>query len=243
MYIPYTWYYYLFEGVVIESARFIDIAFILCLNLFGNVLPILLSAFCHQFYCIDKKWHSMCWFLDFLGILTGMLCAGIGFSFFSFYCSPLVLGAIVYGTLIAYILAIQICWARFKLRSDAPVLLPADRFPEFSGVLSTFGFVATAVPVLLVLALVPEYQTEEQFRSMLFYSVLGPVLMGLGISCFAQGNFPERFAVYWGVAESHFDMLGHSHQWWHLLSASLQFAWVAMCRQHYLARIQYGCPA
>lgn len=212
------------------------------LNVCGNALPIFLSAFCHQFYCINKSWHALCWFLDFIGILTGMYCAGVAFAYLSFFCRPMLMGTVLYGMTVAYILAIQTCWKHFSERTSAHELVPADRFPEFSRVLSTFGFVATAVPVLLVLVLLPEYTQEATFRTLLMYSVLGPACMGLGIVFFAQGNFPERLTNWLGLKEDYFDYLGHSHQWWHLLSASLQFCWIAICRLHYETRMQHGCP-
>lgn len=169
------------------------------LNVCGNALPIFLSAFCHQFYCINKHWHAACWFLDFVGILTGMFCAGLAFAYLSFFCRPLLMGAVLYGMTVAYILSMQSCWSHFSVRTALHELVPADRFPEFSRVLSTFGFVATAVPVMLVLLLLPEYTQHETFIHILLYSVLGPVCMGLGIFCFAQGNFPERFTHYLGT--------------------------------------------
>jgi len=109
-------------------------------------------------------------------------------------------------------------------------------------VLSSFGFGATALPVLLAIFLLPEYSTNSVFLEILVKSVAGPVIMSLGIVCFAQGNFPERFASSFGVKEGFFDFIGHSHQWWHVLSAVLQFCWIYLCRQHFEARIHYGCP-
>jgi predicted membrane channel-forming protein YqfA (hemolysin III family) len=212
-------------------------------NVFGNVIPIFLSAFCHHFYCINKKWHSMCWFLDFLGILTGMFCSGVGFAYLSFYCTPSIMHCVVYGMVVAYILAIQICYKKYLVRTSVRTLRPADRFPEFSLVLSTFGALATASPVVVVVLTLQEYTAEASFRTVLLESVLFPSLVALGIVCFAQGNFPEKFAEKWGWAPPHFfDYVGHSHQWWHLLSAGLQFGWIELTRRHYLARMAYGCP-
>jgi len=111
-----------------------QIATIIALNICGNVLPIFVSAFCHQFYCIDRRWHAVCWFLDFLGILTGMVGAGTAFAFLSFYCRPMLMGFVLYGMAVAYILAIQICWSKYLVRAFADELIPADRFPEFSKV-------------------------------------------------------------------------------------------------------------
>jgi adiponectin receptor len=241
-YVVLTWCYpysdtYLSSGLVSGY----EVAFFFVFNMLGNAVPILLSAFCHQFYCIDKRWHTMCWFLDFIGILTGMLCAGMTFSYCTFYCFPAIVHTMFAAMLVAYVVAIFTCWARFSVRTGADLLVPADRFPEFSSVLSVFGWVATLVPVLLALLLRPEYYQVPAFRAVLVRAVAGPVLMGLGITCFAQGHFPERFAAQWGLREGFFDLLGHSHQWWHVLSAALQLAWVALCHEHLRVRLEHGC--
>jgi hypothetical protein len=52
----------------------------------GNAMPIFASAICHNFYCLNQNTHKYCWFFDFWGILTGMLIAGGGNIYFSFYC-------------------------------------------------------------------------------------------------------------------------------------------------------------
>jgi adiponectin receptor len=240
-----VWYIFSRWGssLVVDGQLNTEVVFFVTFNLLGNALPIFLSAFCHQFYCVDKHWHRLCWFLDFLGILTGMFSAGVTFAYLSFYCNRLLAYTVMYGMVMAYILAIQTCWRRFSLRTSAAALLPVDRFPEFSYVLSMFGWVATVIPVLLVVALRPEYRAEAHFRGILLRCVLGPALMGLGITCFAQGHFPERFSAWWGVREGFFDVVGHSHQWWHVLSASLQLLWVALCVEHYRARLGHGCAA
>lgn len=123
-----------------------QISIIIALNICGNVLPIFVSAFCHQFYCINRRWHAVCWFLDFLGILTGMVGAGTAFAYLSFYCRPMLLGLVLYGMAVAYVLAIQICWRKYLVRALADELVPADRFPEFSKVVpSTAIYVSSHV--------------------------------------------------------------------------------------------------
>mmetsp|Transcript_12073 Transcript_12073/g.26889 ORF Transcript_12073/g.26889 Transcript_12073/m.26889 type:complete len:332 (+) Transcript_12073:73-1068(+) len=219
-----------------------SIPLLLATTLLANVFPILASAFCHQFYLINPSWHQFCWFLDFLGILTGMMSVGVGFVYLSFYCHPTAMHALLYGMLVCYILAIQITWRRFKRRTSKRDLVPADRFPEFSQVLSSFGWIATLIPVASVVAFLPEYQTDP-FSLLLLQKVCAPVVMGLGIVCFAQGNFPERFAARWGLPESFFDIVGHSHQWWHLVSGALQFWWVYLLRAHFEARMAHACLA
>mmetsp|Transcript_20126 Transcript_20126/g.33672 ORF Transcript_20126/g.33672 Transcript_20126/m.33672 type:complete len:355 (+) Transcript_20126:88-1152(+) len=210
-------------------------------NIFGNILPIFLSAFCHQFYCISKRWHSFCWFMDFIGILSGMFSTGIGWLYLSLYCFPLLMHTFLYGLLVCFIIAMQVCWRRYSFRTGKPDLIPVDRFPEFSAILSTFGYVATVIPVLFVIVYLPEYTQDPEFLNILLSSVSGPVIMGCSIVLFAQGNFPERYAVSWGLPENYFDFLGHSHQLWHFVSAILQFCWIYILRRHFEIRLEHSC--
>ena len=183
----------------------------------------------------------MCWFLDFIGILTGMVCAGIGFVYLSFHCHPDLLHFGLCGIILGYLLSIRICWKNYRFRTSKAVLIPCDRFPEFSRVLSTYGAITTVVPVVIAMLFIPEYTSNSAFLSVLVHSVLGPIYVALGIICFAQGNFPERFASLWGVREDFFDLFGHSHQLWHFVSAGLQFMWIYLSRKHFFARVEYGC--
>lgn len=127
-------------------------------------------------------------------------------------------------------------------RMNKLYLIPSDRFPEFSKVLSIFGLITTVFPVVIAIIACIEYREISTFRTILYYSVSGPILMAIGIICFAQGNFPERYTSYWRLSEDYFDYIGHSHQLWHFLSAGLQFCWIIVLKHHFNTRIQYGCP-
>lgn len=211
-------------------------------NIFGNILPILLSSFCHQFYYINKKWHLICWYLDFIGILTGMLCTGLSFIYLVFYCIPIIIYILTYILIICYIISLQLCWKKYYYRYYQKLYLyPYDRFPEFSLILTSFGWIATILPIVLVLLLCYEYRSIYLFQKILFYSISGPIIMSFGIIIFAQGNFPEKYTKAWGLSEGFFDIIGHSHQFWHLISAVLQFCWILVLRKHFHARIEYGC--
>jgi hypothetical protein len=39
----------------------------------GNLAPMGGSAFAHTFYCMNKDVHDMCWFADYVGVITGEL--------------------------------------------------------------------------------------------------------------------------------------------------------------------------
>lgn len=238
----------------------------------GNILPMIFSAFCHQFYCVNKKWHTACWFLDFFGILSGMLFGGVSFIYLAFYCNPELMFALLYVLIVGYILSIQWCWKKFRLRTRAFNLYPFDRFarsilfypvwygsseafnlsalditlswfrfPEFSSFLCTYGAVATGVPLLLTAYVCREYLVHSAFRSIYLLCALGPMLMACGIIFFAQGHFPERFCNQFGVPIDFFDIIGHSHQWWHIVSALLMFFWIDLTAKHYQLRLDEGC--
>lgn len=211
-------------------------------NIFGNILPIFLSSFCHQFYYINKKWHLICWYLDFIGILTGMLCTGLSFIYLVFYCIPILIYILTYILIICYIISLQLCWKQYYYRCYSKLYLyPYDRFPEFSLILTSYGWIATILPIFLVLILCYEYRSIYLFQKILLYSISGPIIMSFGIIIFAQGNFPEKYTKIWGLSEGFFDIIGHSHQFWHLISAILQFCWIIVLQQHFHARIEYGC--
>lgn len=209
--------------------------------LLGNVVPIFLSAFCHHFYCVNQKLHNICWFLDFIGILTGELSGGISFIYLAFYCNRAIAYSLMYVIIVGYILALQWCWKRYNRRVSQPVLSPVDRIPEFSKYLSAFGFLASVLPLALTVTVHTEYWTDPQLFVIFACSCIGPFLMAMGIVLFAQGHIPERFCKQWGLPDDYFDFVGHSHQMWHAVSASLMYAWITVLAMHYKARINYGC--
>ncbi len=208
----------------------------------GNIVPIFLSAFCHHFYCVNHEWHTLCWFLDFIGILTGELCGGISFIYLAFYCNPYLSGTLIYVILVGYVLTLQWCWKRYIKRVSKAELVPHDRIPEFSRYLSGYGFFASVLPLVLSSAVHTEYWSDPQLFVIFVCSCVGPVLMALGIVVFAQGHVPERFSAQLGVSPDFFDFAGHSHQMWHFVSAGLMFGWIAVLQRHYQARMDYGCP-
>jgi hypothetical protein len=52
----------------------------------GNCFPILTSGLCHHFYCINQSIHKLCWYLDFLGMLSGITFVSSNFLYLTFYC-------------------------------------------------------------------------------------------------------------------------------------------------------------
>jgi adiponectin receptor len=235
---------YAFVSIGMEKSeiliKFDKIALVVTIVL-GNFIPMFLSAFCHSFYCISKEWHKVCWFLDFLGILTGELWGSIGFLYLSFYCNKQLVLLLVSILLIIYFYFIQFCWIEYSNHTNQLKLQPRDRFPEFSKYLSTFGFITSFIPLFITILFKNEYRNNSEFHEIFIISCVGPVAMALGIVFFAQGNFPERFCKNLNLPLNYFDFIGHSHQWWHLVSSILMFVWVFLLRKHYEIRMKYGC--
>lgn len=173
-----------------------DKALIFFVIIFGNIFPLVTSAVCHNFYCLDQTTHKVCWFLDFFGIITGMLICGIGYIHFAFYCSPLEVIKCVLGLVLLWIIFIWWCWSRFSIRLEKENLVPRDRFPEFSSSLSLFVGFASFFPLILTWLFQKEYFTNEKLFSVLVDSTLCPLLLSFGVVAFAQGAVPGELSSY-----------------------------------------------
>lgn len=238
----------------------------------GNCFPILASGLCHQFYCINQKVHKCCWFLDFMGMLSGITFVSSNFLYLTFYCihhphhqpgetttpsssfasspdtlPPLLSSYSIYHQLLTiliggYFVAMYLCWQRYTIRLSREHLFPKDRFPEFSSTLTVYSVFVYTISILYSVYLHPEYLTDAALKSVLIESCLYPVAMGLGIVIFAQGAFPERLNDWWGLPSHFFDLVGHSHQWWHIVSFTVLFFWIDVVFHHYELRQQMTCP-
>jgi predicted membrane channel-forming protein YqfA (hemolysin III family) len=232
-------------GRVFEMHRggdLLDRVVVFAVFICANVFPMFSSAFCHNFYCVSKETHLFCWYFDFLGMLTGMFIGGIGHMYFAFYCQKEI--AMYYAILLAvlYVVAFSWCWSKYSVRLRRDKLVPKDRFPEFSFSLTAYVCFASYIPVA-VTYYCDEYTSEGPLNDLFFYAVLSPVLLSLGIVVFAQGGLPERFfGPKLGFPENFFDMVGHSHQLWHVTSATVLFNWVYVTVRHFEIRIQQSCP-
>lgn len=208
----------------------------------GNVFPMFISGFCHHFYGIDEIWHTVCWFLDFIGILSGMYFTAINYLYITFYCDSEIVRTLVIVLGIGYVTSIIWCGSIYIGRLTRIDNYPKDRFPEFSKVLSSYAVFSSFLPLGLTIFMKPEYFEKETLTEVFIASCTGPVIMALGIVFFAQGGFPERhLPQLLGLPMNTFDYLGHSHQFWHVVSASLMFWWIHNTSKHYNARMSMSC--
>jgi predicted membrane channel-forming protein YqfA (hemolysin III family) len=218
----------------------VDNIVILLNVLFANITPMFTSAYCHHFYCANKSWHSHCWFVDFSGILGGMYFGGIGFVYFAFYNNPYFAAVyLIFLTAFAFI-AYFWCWGKFNFRVvQSKSLIPKDRFPEFSKSLSTFVTFSSFIPlgIALIFKSKEYYENVDYFYDITVASIVAPVLLSIGVVAFAQGGIPERFCAPLGLPENTFDYIGHSHQWWHVVTSAVMFVWINVIVSHYNVRV------
>lgn len=229
-----------FDFSLLNNDKF-DGYLVIVITITGNVVPMFASAFCHNFYCVNKKLHKFCWFFDFWAILTSMLVGGIGYLYFSFYCNPYIVRYGILGYIILYIYFWHWCWTRYSKRLDRDILQPKDRFPEFSFSLSSFITFVSFIPVGIVWLLKEEYINDIDFYNIQFQCTFSPILLSLGVVLFAQGGVPERFTGVLGLDKHIFDMIGHSHQCWHLCTGIVMFGLLDALIQHFELRTKRGC--
>ena len=263
-----TWTYYQHYASEISSSTFeyqLDFYILFLCTLLGNCLPILTSGLCHHFYCINQQFHMSCWFLDFLGMLSGITFVSSNFMYITFYCihhpehrihnelsvpaptsPPLLSTFSIYHQLLAlllggYIAAMYWCWRQYRIRLSKPVLQPKDRFPEFSSTLTMYSVFIYSLSIGWSVLLHPQYLTDPVLSQILLRSALYPAAMGLGIVIFAQGAIPERLNSLFGLPSYFFDFIGHSHQCWHVVSFVVLYYWIDVIFHHYDVRESMSC--
>ena len=187
----------------------------------GSVFPLLCSAFCHNFYCVSKSFHRYCWFIDFLGILIAMLLHGSALVYYGFIKKSYIYIPYITFLCIFFIVCIVWCLKLYMPHTSAEVFVPCDRFPEFSFILSTYVSFASFLPLLMMY--VYQDTSKEDYYPLFLQLVSLPLIVSTGIVAFSQGGIPERFNKQLRLPEHMFDIVGHSHQIWHLVSAAFMF--------------------
>jgi predicted membrane channel-forming protein YqfA (hemolysin III family) len=180
--------------------------------------------------------HKVCWFVDFLGIIAGMLFSGFGFLYFCYYCHHDFVKLWSLFIVILCTFLVGWVWMRLNKRLSAKVLLPCDRFPEFSFTLCFFITFASFIPLFGAWLLLAEVRTNPQLGYLLAEATGSDLLVSVGVFVFAQGGVPERF-----FRPNILDMLGHSHQIWHVITAAVMFLLTKNSVGYYLARSNYRC--
>lgn len=213
----------------------------MCL-VFGNATPFLSSAICHHFYGINQTWHRCCWFMDFTGLMTGVLGITTGYLLLVHQCQPMVFLALFAATFAAYLYFVRACYSCYDPRLRQPELVPCDRFPEFSSNMTKFSIFTFFIAFSSTIYYYPQYLADVKLRGIIYRLMLHPVLLATTIVFFAQGGFPERLTPYLGLREGFFDYVGHSHQLWHFASWGILYIWLDVVTDHYQLRANTSCP-
>jgi len=203
----------------IEGTVRLDVAFLLLL-LFGGAFCMLASAMYHAFSCKHEPGFGRCLRLDLSGIAVQIAVSIFAGAYFGYACFPSLQK--IYLILTAVLGVTMVCLphlrffqgpAGFKIRFG--VLLGCG----LSGLVPALHFVGIA-------------KGEE--RELLMYIIYMGVLY-LGGAALYTLRVPERW-----FAPGKFDILGHSHQWWHMCVFAAAFCWVKGITQLYYLRLK-GC--
>lgn len=216
----------------------------LCMFL-GDVVPIASSAFCHTFYGLSPRWHRFCWFTDFVGLMTGVMGITTGYLALVFLpCAATQHWFFIFESLVlaAYSILLITCWQIYRPRMRHAILTPNDRFPEFAKHMGIFSLLCFLISTVITVFLCPDYFIDPHLSRVLYHACLFPACITLSLLIFAQGHVPERFGKYLGLSSNFFDIVGHSHQCWHIASAALLYGWMEVVQDHFLARWERGCP-
>jgi hypothetical protein len=76
----FLYFLYRFDFNILNDNKY-DGYVVIIITIIGNVIPMFASAFCHNFYCINKNIHKICWFFDFWAIKYSSFCQ-IALNFF-----------------------------------------------------------------------------------------------------------------------------------------------------------------
>ena len=235
--VPYLIYLLNHSAIASDSGWDFDLAVVYMSVLFGNVSTLLLSGLCHTFYCLSQRAHNFCWFLDFIGLLTGILGGGIGLGHFSFKCCPALHAVYFSAMAVMYPLSLGGAWRGYRLHLTKQPLNPNNGFPEFLLPLTVFNLFSWISVLVVDKAFLPEYSSDPKLMHAWNLAALCPMLLMAG-SVFQACNIPERF-----VPQGMCDIWGHSHQLWHVCGMVLMWVWVHAITVHYEARKEYRCGA
>jgi hypothetical protein len=168
-----------------------------------------------------------------VALLTGILGGGIGIGYYSFISRPTFLKIYAAMMAILYPLALTTTWKKFNAHVSTLPLEPRDGFPEFAMPLILFNM-ASWISVLIVdKVFIPEYTSNALFMRAWNLSALCPCILAAGAVCQIT-NFPEKF-----MKPGLVNIIGHSHQLWHLCGAVLMWVWVEAITTHHLAVKEY----
>lgn len=186
-----------------------------------------LSSLYHTFTCHSHAWSDACMSLDLLGITLALLATYLSGIYYAFWCMPywrdfylLTVGGIFFVAAGAQVIP------RFGSEENAKYRIGLFTLWAVYGILPTVHWVMLHEQGLsqsLVHAMLP--------RIVVMYSICGCAFF------FYITKLPERF--FPGLV----DIVGHSHQWWHIFIFLALSFWHNTGVTFAMFRLRHGCVA
>ncbi|RLN30517.1 heptahelical transmembrane protein 4-like isoform X1 [Panicum miliaceum] len=180
----------------------------------GAMLCLLTSSACHLILCHSERTAYVTLRLDYAGIAALIVTSFYPLAYYSFLCAP--------GLRRLYMGSITALGAAAAAVSLVPAFQAPGLRPLRAALFSCMG-ASGAVPIAHKLVLYGG--TAPGAVATAAYEALMGALYGLGVAVYAA-RVPERWAP------GRFDLVGHSHQLFHLFVVAGAYA-------HYLAGVEY----
>jgi len=198
---------------------------VLCTLIICYQLTMVLSSFYHTFTCHSPKVSENCLTLDLLGITMGLLATYLSGIYYAFWCQPF--------------------WRDFYLSTVGGLFIVAtiaQFIPGFQDEknskkrLGLFFFWAIygIVPTLHWISMHPEGLSHSLVSAMLPRIMFMYFICGLAFFFYVT-RIPERLVP--GLV----DIIGHSHQWWHILIFLGLYFWHNTGLAFAMFRLKHGC--
>ncbi|KAK1269749.1 hypothetical protein QJS04_geneDACA006244 [Acorus gramineus] len=179
----------------------------------GTMFCLLMSSLCHLLSCHSQCYDYVMLRLDYTGISSLIVTSFYPLVFYSFMCDPFFRNL--------YMSFITLFGVATVLVSLVPIFQTPEFRPARAGLFVCMG-VSGLVPILHKVIL---FGDRAEVVESTGYELLMGLFYALGVVVYAA-RIPERWLP------GKFDLIGHSHQWFHVLV-------VAGAYTHYLAGTVY----
>jgi len=211
------------SGVEVTQTDF----FVLCTLIICYQACMILSSLYHTFTCHSQQWSENCLTLDLIGITMALLATYLSGIYYAFWCAPF--------------------WRDFYLTTVGGLFILATMaqfFPGFADEknshyrigLFTFWAIYGIVPTVHWIFLNDANLYNPLVSAMLPRIVVMYMISGCAFFFYIT-KFPER--VVPGIV----DIIGHSHQWWHIFIFLALFFWHNTGMTFALFRLKHGCDS
>lgn len=209
------------SGVEVTQTDF----FVLCTLIICYQACMILSSLYHTFTCHSPQWSGTCLTLDLIGIIMALLATYLSGIYYAFWCEPYwrdfylttVGGFFIVATMAQFI-------PKFGDEKNANFRIGLFTFWAIYGIIPTIHWVLLHENTLnhpLVSVMLP--------KILIMYMICGCAFF------FYITKFPER------VIPGLVDIVGHSHQWWHIFMFLALYFWHNTGMTFALFRLKHGC--